>query len=453
MAPPGLRKLALRREDTQRVIRLAYPVVLGSLSFTLLNMVDTMMLGRLGSLPLAASGIAGVLFFAVVFPLSSISVGTQALTARRFGEGSEPQCGQVLLAGLVLALFIGCPLVASAPWIARFIAPILSPDTEVVALGKTYLLYRLFGAVFLFLNWVFRGFYAGIGETRQQMIASIIITGTNIVLDYLLIFGKGGFPRWEIKGAAIASTLALALGTVYFVAVTLAPRHRQRFLASLPSPSIRRWARPILRLSLPVIGQRGASHISWFLFFWVVARIGTSALAASNVIRSIYHLSIMLAVGLGTASAALVGQSLGAEKPDQAERLAWETTKLAAYSMTAVGLLFLLVPDWIFLIYTSDPEVITVGRLPLRLLGLVQAFAGIAIVLSESLQGAGNTRFVMFAELLICAGLYLPSVYGLGLKSPLGLLGAWIAEYLYWGALAALMVRKFRQGDWKRIVV
>ncbi len=202
------RRFALRRELTARVVYLAYPVVLGSLTYSLLSVVDTAMLGRLGPVPLAAAGVAGVLYFAVVFSLSSIGVGTQALTARRFGEGRHGDCGLVLQSGLGLALLISMPFVSAAPWLARSVGPFLSSDPDVVALSSTYLHYRLFGTGFMLVNWVFQSFYAGIGETRHQMVGSILVTGANIVLDYLLIFGHAGFPRMGIRGAAIASTPA-----------------------------------------------------------------------------------------------------------------------------------------------------------------------------------------------------------------------------------------------------
>jgi Na+-driven multidrug efflux pump len=130
--------------------------------------------------------------------------------------------------------------------------------------------------------------------------------------------------------------------------------------------------------------------------------------------------------------------------------LAWESVKLATYAMIAIGLLFLGLPGFVFRIYTIDPAVISAGRLPLMFLGLVQVFAGVALVLSQSLQGAGNTRYVMRAE-IACVLVYLPTVYVLGLRTPLGMLGAWIGEYVYWIALAAAMVWKFRSGTWKTI--
>jgi putative MATE family efflux protein len=454
MKLPGLlQPLVVRREPAERVFRLAFPVILGSLSYTLLSAVDTIMLGRLGEAPLGASGIAGVFFFAIVFAFGSLSVGVQVLTARRYGEGEMTRCGDVLRAGLVLSAAIGLPLVAGAPWIAKLASPLLSRDPLVAHLGAEYLQFRLYGSAFSFLGWTYAAFYAGIGETRYQLQSSIVITIVNVVLDYGLIFGRLGLPRMEVAGAALASTLAVAAGAAYYVAISLTPRIRRLYAPYRGRTALALWVGPILRLSSPIAAQRLISHGSWFAFFFVVSRIGTVELAATNVIRSIYSLTIMIAIGMGTAASALVGQSMGARRPNDAERYAWEATKLCAYTMGAMGLLFILAPGALLRLYTAEPTVIAAGRGPLLYLGFVQIFAGIALVLSQSLQGAGNTRFVFWTEFFVCIFLYLPTVYFLGLRTPLGFAGAWVGEYVYWIALSIVMVLKFRRGGWKQIQV
>ena len=446
-------RIRLHPTQSRRVVRLAYPVALGMLSITLLSVVDTAMLGRLGAAPLAAAGIAGVGYFAVVFSLSGIGIGVQTLTSRRFGEENYTRCGEVLTAGLVLGLAGGLPFVVASGYLGPLLAPILSQDSQVSALGGTYLHYRFLGAGFLFLNQIYRGFFNGVGDTKQQMISAILVTATNILLDYLLIFGHAGFPRLGIAGAAIASTIATAVGTVYFAGMSLSSRYRARFRPYHQIVRARTWLRPILSLSLPVIGQRFLSGGSFFAFFSIVSRIGTLELAASNVIRSVLGLSIMPAFGIAVAAATLVGQNLGAKKPESAERFAWEASKLTAYLMGGIGLLFVAFPQWIFLIYTNDPAVIALGRLPLILLGATQALGGVGIVLSQALQGAGNTRFVMVAEFIVCAFFYLPTAYFLGLFLKLGIVGAWLGELSYWMGLAVVMSWKFRQGTWKSIKV
>jgi Na+-driven multidrug efflux pump len=167
-------RVRLHPERSRTVIRLAYPVSLGMLSITLLSVVDTAMLGRLGSLPLAAAGISGVGYFAVVFSLAGIGIGVQTLTSRRYGEGHLLQCGNVLNAGLLLALIGGIPLVIASTWIAGIISPFLSQDPQVAQLGATYLRYRFLGSTFLLLNMVYRGFFSGVGDTRQLMTSAVL---------------------------------------------------------------------------------------------------------------------------------------------------------------------------------------------------------------------------------------------------------------------------------------
>lgn len=444
-------RLKLHPTRLREVIRLAYPVTLGMLSITLLNVVDTAMLGRLGSIPLAAAGISGVGYFTIVFSLAGIGIGVQALSSRRYGEENHARCGEILNAGVLLSLICGLPFVFGSSWIARAAAPLLSQDIQVAQLGEVYLHYRFIGAPFLLLNMVFRGLYNGVGDTKQQLTSAILVTVSNILLDYLLIFGHAGLPRMGIAGAAIASTIATGLGTIYFVVVGLSHRYQHRFrLYRRPARSLA-WCAPILRLSLPVMGQRFIGFASFFALFSIIARIGTLELAASNVIRSIYNLSVMPAFGIAVAAATLVGQRLGAGKPEEAEGFAWEAARLGAGVMGAVGLLFVAFPKAIFAIYTSDATVIALGKLPLQLVGAIQVFGGVAIVLGQALQGAGNTRFVMLVELAVCTLLYLPTAYLLGLHFKFGIVGAWSGEFFYWLSVALLMSWKFRQGSWKTI--
>ncbi len=446
------RAFVVRREPVARVLGLASPVILGSLSTTLLSTVDTIMLGRLGKEPLAASGIASVFYFALVFSLGSFSIGVQTLTARRFGEGDLPRCGEVLRTGLVLASLLGIPLSAAAAWISSATAPALSADSTIAALGSSYLRFRLYGAALTLLSSAYAAFYAGIGQTRHVLYNALLVTTTNIVLAYGLIFGRLGLPRLEIEGAGLAATIAVGCGLVYYAVVRAVPAMRRFSSDVSPSWGVR-WMGSMVRLSAPIVLQRAVSYGSWFSFFFVVSRIGTAELAATNVIRQLYSLPITVAGGVGVAAATLVGQNLGARRPDDAERYGWESARIAAYSMGALGLLFVFAPELLLRIYTSEPSVLAAGRGPLFWLGFVQAFAGVALVLSQSLQGAGNTRFVLVSEILVCGLVYLPLVFLLGLRSPLGLSGAWTGEYVYWVVVTAIMAWKFRAGGWKQIRV
>jgi len=203
------------------VWRLAYPIILGNLSQILLGVVDTAMLGRLSPAALAAAGIGTVAYFLVISTLGALSVGTQALTARRHGERNFVQCGQVLDNSFMLALILGGIFTLSSPWLARSLSPALESGPEMGRLLGEYMEYRFYGAAFALCNLAFAGFFNGIGRTKVRMTAAIIRTATNVLLDWLLIFGQFGFPELGVKGAAIASTLATALAFLYYIGVSL----------------------------------------------------------------------------------------------------------------------------------------------------------------------------------------------------------------------------------------
>ena len=432
---------------------LAGPMCASALLQNLQSLIDLFWVGRLGSEAVAALAMSGTVLMLLFPVLMGVAAGTVATVARHIGAGEPDAAAEVAGQSLLMALFFGV-VAAAVGWPAiPGLCRLLGAAPMVAQLGTDYLRIWFLGSFTAFLMFIGNSVFRGAGNTVLPMFVMLSANVVNLVLDPVLIFGLLGMPALGVRGAAIASTIAVAVGTVYFTVIALAPRHREVYGTVWAIFARHRWTGGILRLSVPVFVQRLIAHGSWFAFFGVVARIGTLELAASNVIRSIYSLPIMVAVGLGTASAALVGQRLGAGKPDEAEGLAWEASKLAAYAMGVIGLLFVLAPEWVFRIYTTDAAVIAVGRRPLIILGFVQMLAGIALVLSQSLQGAGSTRFVMLAELGVCALLYLPIVYVLGLHSGLGIIGAWTAEYIYWSVLAGIMGWQFRRGTWKTIVL
>ena len=274
--------LRLNPELSRQVWKLAYPIILANLSMTLLNVVDTVMVGRLSPAALAAAGIGGVVYFTVVITLGALSMGTQALTARRHGEKEFSQCGRVLDNSLMLALVLGGIFTLLSPWLARFIAPHLESDPAMGRLLGTYIQYRLYGAVFALINLAFGGFFNGIGRTKVRMNAAIIIAAANILLNYLLIFGSLGFPRLGVQGAAIASTLATALVTVYYLAISLRQRYRSKYGYLHPANIALSQIGKIGRLSLPLMIRMLVGMGGFLVFFRIIGSIGTLVYCFEN---------------------------------------------------------------------------------------------------------------------------------------------------------------------------
>lgn len=443
--------MSLNPELSRQVWRLAYPIVLANLSMTLLNVVDTAMLGRLSPAALAAAGIGGVVYFTVVGTLGALSMGTQALTARRHGEKEMAQCGQVLDNSLALALILGGVFTLLSPWLAYSLSPALESGPEMGRLLGVYVQYRFYGAAFALINLAFGGFFNGIGRTKVRMNAAIIITAANILLNYLLIFGNLGFPRLGVQGAAIASTLATGVATLYYLGASSGKRYRSEYKYLHPANIDLSKIGEIGRLSLPLMVRLFVGMGGFLVFFWIIGRIGTLELAASNILRSLNSIPYMLGAAIGAAATTLVGQNMGAKRYGKAESSGWEAVKLGMMAMGALGALFIFLPAPIMRIYTDDLEVIRVGVTVLRILGIAQFYHAIGTVLGPALIGAGDMRFILGVEILNTCFLYLPLAWFLGVHFGLGVIGAWSAEAIYVLFYALLMALRFRGGRWKGI--
>lgn len=361
------------------------------------------------------------------------------------------QCGQVLDNSLALALILGSVFTLLSPWLARSLSPPLQSDPEMGRLLGTYMQYRFYGAVFALINLAFSGFFNGIGRTKVRMNAAIIITTANILLNYFLIFGNLGFPHLGVQGAALASTLATGLTTLYYLGASLGKRYRSEYryfhLANIALSQIEK----IGRLSLPLMIRLFVGMGGFLVFFWIIGRIGTLELAASNILRSLNSIPYMLGAAIGAAATTLVGQNMGAKRYERAEASGWEAAKLGMMAMGALGALFLFLPTPIMRIYTDELEVVQVGVSILRILGSVQVFNAIGIVLSPALIGAGDMWFILSVEIGNTYLAYLPLAWLLGVYLGFGMVGAWSAEVIYVLLYALVMALRFRGGRWKEI--
>ncbi len=438
-----------KRDLSVEVWRLAGPAVAGMVSQTLLNLVDTAMVGRLGAVALGAAGLGGIITWMVLGTLGAINVGGQAIAARRYGEGEFEKAGKTLDNTLFLAFIIGMLCSFLIAPLMRELYALFTNDPEVIVQGRQYIFYRLLGGLpFMFIA-AYRGFFNGIGETRLHMWVSIIVNGSNILLNYLLIFGNFGFPRMETAGAGLASSLATLIGALVFVGIAMQSKWRSRYRLYRISNLDMAVTKTIIRLSASTGLQVLLVMLGFTLFGSIVAKLGTVQLAATHVCLSIMSFSYMPGAGIGIAASSLVGQKLGEGKPDLAETYGWEAGKNGMWMMGIIGIVFILNPEMIFRIFTDDPAVIQAGALPLRVMGFVQAFDGAGMVFTYSLFGAGLNRWVLFAEVGINWGIFLPLTFLFAKILNWGLTGAWMAFALYLVLFAVAVTSKFATGSWK----
>ncbi|MBX7152583.1 MATE family efflux transporter [bacterium] len=438
----------------KEVLHLAYPVVLGLASITAIGLTDTAMVGRLGAEALAATGQAAIIFWGVHWVTRSIEVAAQALVSRRYGEQQYAQCGKILDNALAIATTLGVFNTFFLFFGGRTLMSFQSSHAEVIDLAAGYidiLSCVLLASALLFAT---RGFFSGIGKTRIFLITALMMLAVNIVGNYAFIFGHFGAPRMGVRGAALASAIAFVIALTFIILYTLGisgHNYRREFNAFRLSNLDRKTIAEIIKLASPN-AFRGVMVIGGLaVFYAMVDRLDVVQVAIVNVVLNIQSVSFMPGYGFGVAAATLIGQNLGANDPDKANRAGYEAMKLGMVFMGTLGVIFLAVPEWVVRLFTDDSVVIAYSVFPLRIVGLVQLVDAAGMIFSSALEGAGNTRWVMGAEIFVNWGIFLPLTYGLTFMLDFDRFGPWIAWAAYMVVFGIMCFWKYRKGEWKHI--
>lgn len=441
------------RELSGKVWHLAAPVVVGMISQTLINLVDTAMVGRLGASALAATGLGGILSWMILGTVGALHVGTQAVASRRYGERNFVDAGRALDNSIAIAFVIGLLGSSILSPTMRQIIVFFTKDPEVVRQGAGYIGWRVMGALPFMVIMAHRGFFNGIGETHLHMRVGITMNILNIFMNWIFIFGNLGAPAMGAAGAAFGSTISVLIGMLIFIMIGyFHPRRRAYGYYRIANVS-REGLWRVLRLAGPSGIRSFLIMLGFSIFSGIVARLGTVQMAATNVVLNIMSMAYLPGYGMGTAAATLIGQKLGEGDPEGAEAFGWEANRLGVIMMGVMGILFIFLPGVLLRFFTLDSEVIRVGTIPLRMMGFVQIFDAAGMVLSGALEGAGMNRWVLVVELSVNWFLFLPLTYLLAYVLDLGLIGAWTAFGVYLITFGVLVIYKYSLGTWKKVSV
>ncbi len=433
-----------------RIAALALPIIGGMVSQNVLNLVDTAMVGTLGDAALAAVGIGSFANFMAISFITGLSAGVQAMASRRLGEGRTGETAVPLNGGLGLAVVLGVPWAFVMWHLAPVLFPYLNGDGAVIELGVPYLRARLVAVALVGMNFAFRGYWNGVNLSRLYMRTLVVMHTANIALNWLLIFGNLGFPELGATGAGVASTVATGIGTLTYFGLGFLHARGAGFLRGLPP---RESVGTMLRLAVPAGLQQLFFSSGYTALFWIIGLVGTSELAAANVLLNITLVAILPGLGLGLAAASLVGQSLGAGDPDDAARWGWDVVKLAALGMGLLGLPMLLVPELILGGFLHEAETLALAVLPLRLVGATVIFDAVGLVLLNAHLGAGASGQVMKVSVGLQWGVGLTAAYLVGPVLGGGLLAIWFTQIGYRGLQAAVFAGLWRRGAWKTVEI
>jgi putative MATE family efflux protein len=438
------------RALTREVWRISAPAVAGLSSQMVVSVVDTAMVGRLENttVVLAAMGLGLLATWAITSVFSSLATGTHVLTARRCGERDFEGAGIVLNNSLLLSLALGVAFGLPGYLFSHSILSFFSADPAVATAGTGYMQWRFVGLLFFLFVVSYRGFFNGIGHTHIFMYSAIIINVLGILLNYILIFGAFGLPRMGLSGAGCSSAISNAIGCLFFFAVTFLPRYRKTYRYYSRLVISREVMRQVVKISAPVSFQNILILLGFLVFVAITGVIGTSQQAASQVVITALFMSFLPCFGFGIGAQTLVGQSLGKGEFKMAKRYGLEAARLATYFTVVLGAIFVLFPDAVILVITTNREVTEVARPILRIAGAAQIFYASGIVLANALQAAGATVYVMLVEVLTHWVIFLPSCYVLGIALGGGLFGAWMALPIYILSYTVMIYVKYRKGTW-----
>jgi putative MATE family efflux protein len=443
---PGTHRAALVSGPLSgTIIRLALPAVGASLLQLAFLLVDTFWVGRiLGPAALAAVSTAGFAVWMLTALAEMVAVGLTAVAARRHGEGAHGLAAVVAGTTLTMGLGLGV-LVGAAGWaLSPALFAVMQTPTEVTELGRLYLAAYLLGAPLVFGFFAAEATFRASGDTRTPLIllgASVVL---NVGLDPLLIVGAGPLPALGIAGAAVAAVAtrgaALAMGFVILA--------RRRLIRL----SVFDWRSGLaaLRIGMPVAFTGVFFSLVYIGLTRITTRFGVPALAALGIGHKLEGLSYMVAVGFGLASAAIVGQNLGAGRADRARTAGWLTASYAAGLGSIVGVVFVAFPDVMIGIFTDDPAVIATGAIYLRAMALAQISMGFEIVLESALGGAGYTMMPMLWNGIFTAARIPLAAW---LAGVMGVAGVWWAIGLTAVARGIAMAMLWRGERWIRVRV
>jgi len=439
------------REGLQEIWRLALPIIASMASATVAGFVDTWFVALVGTAEVAAAMPAGITAFTLTaFPLG-ITQCVSTFAAQALGRGEPKEGAAYAWQGLYLSLVVGIGCFLLWPAAPSFFA-LFGHDPEIVALEVTYFRLRLWGVGLSVAIGALNGFFYGIHRPRVALVAMVVDNVANVILCYILVFGKFGAPALGLAGAALAFVLSFVAQLAVLLGAFLSQPYHNEFATRDEWRLAGSRLRQLLHIGWPAGLQSAIDVLGWgVLIVLLVGRFGKEQLAASNIAIQYMTISFMPGIGLAQALTALVGRYIGEGKIDIAIQRVYEGLFLALSYMTLMGVMYLTLREPFMEFFNTDPVVVQAGKNILLCVAVFQLFDAMNFTFVGALRGAGDTHWIagliVTLSLLVLAPLSLGAVMYTNLES----LGPWIAGTIYSIILGLALWWRFAQGKWREI--
>jgi putative MATE family efflux protein len=437
------------RGGTPGIWQIAWPAIVSNLLFSLVGFIDTKIVGSLGAPAVAAVSTGNRIYFILQAMLMAVTAGTTALVARAWGAGDRAEAERVTKASLGLCAAISLALTVPAFVWALPLASIFRLDAETIALSADFIRWLAPFQIAFAVHFAIGAALRAAGDTMTPLWVGALTNVVNVVLCYALVYGRFGAPALGVAGAALASGIAFAIGALAFVALWV----RNRLVLSVGPGGVWERARVgrILDIGYPAAVEQLVWQGGFLVFLWIVSLYGTAPYAAYGIGVTILAFSFLVGFGFQIAASTLVGQHLGADDPDGAEKSGWRALRYALAAQTTFGLVIIATAEPLARFMIDDPEVVRLTVVFIYILGSVQPLMAIESAMGGALRGAGDTRYPLFAVFsgLIGARVVLASIFA-WLGWPVEwIFAALIADYV---VKAFLLTRRYRTGRWKTVL-
>ena len=430
------------------ILLLAVPMILEMVMESVFAICDIFLIARVGIDAVATVGLTESVLTLIYAVAIGLAMATTAMVSRRIGEKDEKAASvagmQAIYLGLGLGLLIGIPGWLYAPRLLE----LMGAQASVVESGSGYTAILLGCNVVIMLLFLNNAVFRGAGDAALAMRSLWLANGINLVLDPCLIFGLGPFPEMGVTGAAIATTIGRGSGVLYQFLVFRSNRGR----IELRGPALR--LRPavllrLVRISIGGVGQFLIATASWVALMRIVAPYGSAALAGYTIAVRIVVFALLPSWGLANAAATLVGQNLGARRPERAERAVWLTGIYNMVFLGVVTVVFVAAAPWLVAIFTGDGRITPVAEASLRIISYGYVFYAWGMVLTQAFNGAGDTTTPTWINLFCFWMFQIPLAWFLANEAGLGPRGVFWAVAIAESVLAVTAAIIFRRGKWK----
>jgi putative MATE family efflux protein len=434
------------------VLLLAIPMMLEMAMESIFAITDIFFVSGLGADAVATVGLTEAVITLLYAIAVGLSMAVTAMVSRRIGEQNpEGACvvaGQTIWVGLIVAIIVGAIGITFGGAILRF----MGASNAVVEQGSSYTSIMLGGSITIIYLFLLNAIFRGAGDATIAMKSLFLANGINIILDPCLIYGIGPFPEMGLTGAAIATNIGRGIGVLYQLyhlfdgssRVKVQLRHLRLVFKTMFK---------LLKLSVGGVGQFLIATASWVILMKIVAPFGSAAIAGYTIAIRVIDLTFLPAWGMSNAASTLVGQNLGAGKPDRAEQSVWKTAQYSTIFLVSVALPFIIFAEQIIGIFSSDPIVIGYGSDCLRYISYGYGFFAMSMVLTQSFNGAGDTVTPTIINLFCFWLVQIPLAYTLAIIFNIGPQGVFISITVAESLVAIIAYFVFRKGKWKKVKV